>query len=70
MVDFKKGDRVRLIDTKDFDYDGPPVGTQGTVIDNNESIPMVDWDDFVYQHATTIDRSYFAVWHNELELIS
>lgn len=41
MAKFKKGDRVR---NTDANYEAIPLGSIGTVLENDSIIPYVDWD--------------------------
>lgn len=70
MSTFKLGDRVRLIDSDYRQIDGPKVGSVGTVVDANESVPIVSWDGFTWRHAEGLeDPTWVAVYAIELEVI-
>ena len=71
MSIFKVGDRVRLLNTVDCDPDGPAPGATGVIVDDDEIIPLVEWDGWHNRRYSSpiLNTNRFPVWNHELELI-
>lgn len=68
MAKFKVGDRVRLV-VRD---DALPVGSVGTVLEDDSTAPYVSWDGYTDGHdggGLTNDESVRSAYEECLELI-
>lgn len=65
---FKKGDRVRVVESSELDPESLKVGSTGTVNENNSDCPMVIFDDDSWLEGLEEDYEY-PMYEHQLELI-